>query len=390
MTTEDIMERNQACGYKRVVIIQDGGSRPLINLTANRRLTPCPDAPHTVKAIMSDPSQEDVEGEVGTSRSSGVFTSIWKQTAPLFQTPHLRNTVIACLIQLGLYASFNSLLLWLPDLFNRLAVYSSSHPNQTATVCEILSILKKEGDDSLLSPENLTSHATVLTNKSSQLNSNVTSSCVVNIDPIVFQNTLVIGFTSAMAYLLVSQVVNHVNKNKIVAFALAASGLTILGMYFVHTTAEVLPLSCIYVALPGMCVSVLSGIVIDIFPTHLRTKDKVLNRNLLPITSFPNYSSTQEYATVSMASQEAIILVLLAVDLCCLRLLLAVDLCCLPMFLIVELCCLPLRLVAVPVCVGLLLVAAHGLLLPEMVVVVVELVFLSDVSQGFYLGILPV
>ncbi|CAG2057679.1 unnamed protein product [Timema podura] len=83
-------------------------------------------------------------------------------------------------------------------------------------------------------------------------------------------NTLVIGFTSAMAYLLVSQVVNHVNKNKIVAFALAASGLTILGMYFVHTTAEVLPLSCIYVALPGMCVSVLSGIVIDIFPTHLR------------------------------------------------------------------------------------------------------------------------
>nr|CAD7408440.1 unnamed protein product [Timema cristinae] len=225
---------------------------------------------YPVKAIMSDPSQEDVEGDVGTSRSSGVFTSIWKQTAPLFQTPHLRNTVIACLIQLGLYASFNSLLLWLPDLFNRLAVYSSSHPNQTATVCEILSILKKEGDDSLLSPENLTSHATVLTNKSSQLNSNVTSSCVVNIDPIVFQNTLVIGFTSAMAYLLVSQVVNHVNKNKIVAFALAASGLTILGMYFVHTTAEVLPLSCIYVALPGMCVSVLSGIVIDIFPTHLR------------------------------------------------------------------------------------------------------------------------
>nr|CAD7611068.1 unnamed protein product [Timema genevievae] len=56
-----------------------------------------------VKAIMSDPSQEDIEGECGSSQSS-VFTSIWNQTAPLFQTPHLRNTVIACLIQLGLYA----------------------------------------------------------------------------------------------------------------------------------------------------------------------------------------------------------------------------------------------------------------------------------------------
>nr|CAD7462176.1 unnamed protein product [Timema tahoe] len=311
---------------------------------------------YPVKAIMSDPSQEDIEEEGGTSQSSGVFTSIWNQTAPLFQTPHLRNTVIACLIQLGLYASFNSLLLWLPDLFNRLAVYSSSHPNQTATVCEILSILKKEGD-TLLSPENLTSQVTVLTNNSSQPDSNVTSSCVVNIDPIVFQNTLVIGFTSAMAYLLVSQVVNHVNKNKIVAFALAASGLTILGMYFVHTTAEVLPLSCIYVALPGMCVSVLSGIVIDIFPTHL---------------------STQEYATVSVASEEEMILVLLAVDLCCPSVLLAVDL-----------CCLSVLLIAVPVVVGFLLVAARGHLLPE-VVVVVEVILLSDVSQGLYLGILLV
>nr|CAD7449529.1 unnamed protein product [Timema bartmani] len=156
-----------------------------------------------------------------------------------------------------------------------------------------------------------------------------------------------------MAYLLVSQVVNHVNKNKIVAFALAASGLTILGMYFVHTTAEVLPLSCIYVALPGMCVSVLSGIVIDIFPTHL---------------------STQEYATVSVASEEEMILVLLAVDLCCPSVLLAVDL-----------CCLSVLLIAVPVVVGFLLVAARGLLLPE-VVVVVEVVLLSDVSQGLYLG----
>ncbi|CAG2057678.1 unnamed protein product [Timema podura] len=59
---------------------------------------------YPVKAIMSDPSQEDIEGEGGTSQSSGVFTSIWNQTAPLFQTPHLRNMVIACLIQLGLYA----------------------------------------------------------------------------------------------------------------------------------------------------------------------------------------------------------------------------------------------------------------------------------------------
>nr|CAD7571452.1 unnamed protein product [Timema californicum] len=214
---------------------------------------------YPVKAIMSDPSQEDVEGDVGTSRSSGVFISIWNQTAPLFQAPHLRNTVIACLIQLGHVCQVQSQTQVLVEhsqhnLFNRLAVFSSSHPNQTATVCEILSILKKEGDDILLPPENLTSHVTVLTNRSSQPDSNVTSSCVVNIDPIVFQNTLVIGFTSAMAYLLVSQVVNHVNKNKIVAFALAASGLTILGMYFVHTTAEVLPLSCVYVALPGMCV----------------------------------------------------------------------------------------------------------------------------------------
>nr|CAD7573860.1 unnamed protein product [Timema californicum] len=71
-------------------------------------------------------------------------------------------------------------------------------------------------------------------------------------------------------------------------------------------------------------------------------------------------SNLQEYATVSVASGEAMILVLLVVDLCCLSVL----------------------LVAVPVVGGFLLVAARGLLLPEVLVLVVEVVLLSDVSQG--------
>nr|CAD7439980.1 unnamed protein product [Timema bartmani] len=99
-------------------------------------------------------------------------------------------------------------------------------------------------------------------------------------------------------------------------------------------------------------------------------------------------SSTQEYATVSVASEEGMILVLPAVDLCCPPMLLAVDLCCPPMLLAVDLCCLSVLLVAVPGVVGSLLVVARGLLLPELVVVV-EVVLLYDVSQGLYLGILP-
>nr|CAD7456920.1 unnamed protein product [Timema tahoe] len=74
---------------------------------------------------------------------------------------------------------------------------------------------------------------------------------------------------------------------------------------------------------------------------------------------------------------------LLAVDLCCPPMLLAVDLCCPPMLLAVDLCCLSMLLVAVPGVVGFLLVVARGLLLPELVVVV-EVVLLYDVSQGYY------
>nr|CAD7403648.1 unnamed protein product [Timema poppensis] len=102
-----------------------------------------------------------------------------------------------------------------------------------------------------------------------------------------------------------------------------------------------------------------------------------------------NLLSTQEYATVSVASRKAMILVLLVVDLCCPPLLVAVDLCCLPLLLVVDLCFLSVLLVAVPLVVVFLLVAAHDLLLPK-VVVVVEVVVLSDVSQGLYLAsILP-
>jgi hypothetical protein len=39
------------------------------------------------------------------------------------------------------FNSFNGFALWLPDVYNRLAVYSEVHPNHTLTICDVMSAL---------------------------------------------------------------------------------------------------------------------------------------------------------------------------------------------------------------------------------------------------------
>ncbi|XP_063226477.1 synaptic vesicle glycoprotein 2B-like isoform X2 [Bacillus rossius redtenbacheri] len=254
---------------------------------------------YTVHAILQDSALEGTSFSPSPTSQvdykQGILQHIWTQTAPLFMSPHVFNTLLACLIQFGIYASFNSLLLWLPDLFNRIEVYAANHANQSATVCEIFSSVR---NFSSLSSDAIEAHtfgdlsevtnvtAGLSANTTKQMSAvrelanktlagvteelNITSTCAGRISPLVFQNTLIIGLTSALAYLLVGQIVNHIENKKIIAFSLGVSGLAIVGLHFAHTSGEVLPLSCIFVALPGMCVSILNSLVVDVFPTHLR------------------------------------------------------------------------------------------------------------------------
>jgi MFS transporter, VNT family, synaptic vesicle glycoprotein 2 len=63
---------------------------------------------------------------------------IYNQTAPLFMPPHLHNTVIACMLQFGIFATSNGMYMFFPDILNRIASYTEANPMSSIKICDII------------------------------------------------------------------------------------------------------------------------------------------------------------------------------------------------------------------------------------------------------------
>lgn len=66
-----------------------------------------------------------------------LLTSMWQQTRPLFQRPHLKNIIIACSLQFGIFATSNGMYMWFPDILNKMVEFIEANPNNYTTICEI-------------------------------------------------------------------------------------------------------------------------------------------------------------------------------------------------------------------------------------------------------------
>lgn len=71
-----------------------------------------------------------------------ILKAMWSQTIPLFQSPHLKRTLIACTMQFGIYTTSNGMYMWFPDILNRLADFMEKNPGQERGLCSILSMSK--------------------------------------------------------------------------------------------------------------------------------------------------------------------------------------------------------------------------------------------------------
>lgn len=69
-----------------------------------------------------------------------LLRSIWIQTAPLFQPPHLFSTVLLCVIQFGLLATSTGFYMFVPGILNKMAVNLDSFIDQRLPMCEIINM----------------------------------------------------------------------------------------------------------------------------------------------------------------------------------------------------------------------------------------------------------
>lgn len=67
------------------------------------------------------------------------FTSMWIQTVPLFRNGLLRVTVLASLLQFGLFSSSSGVYMWLPEVVNRMTKFIEHNPPGTDRLfCDII------------------------------------------------------------------------------------------------------------------------------------------------------------------------------------------------------------------------------------------------------------
>lgn len=71
-----------------------------------------------------------------------ILKAMWSQTTPLFQSPNLKRTMIACSMQFGIYITSNGMYMWFPEILNRVADYTETHPDREIALCDILSATK--------------------------------------------------------------------------------------------------------------------------------------------------------------------------------------------------------------------------------------------------------
>lgn len=67
-----------------------------------------------------------------------LLTSIWIQTAPLFQKPYLFTTALICTIQFGIYATSNGFYMLVPGILNQISSTVTSYVDERTPMCTII------------------------------------------------------------------------------------------------------------------------------------------------------------------------------------------------------------------------------------------------------------
>ncbi|XP_049821483.1 synaptic vesicle glycoprotein 2B-like isoform X3 [Aethina tumida] len=183
-----------------------------------------------------------------------LLREIWQQTKALCKPPHLRYTVITCLIQFGLTTSYYTLMIWFPELFYRFEEFETLHPNKKASVCEVSSVV-------------VSGNATIVENEF----------CGEPIADSVFLHTLIIGLACIPTSFWLPLCVRRLGTKFFLVFSLLVASAVTFGLYFVDSTISNLVLSCIFEALTSLGISTVYCVMVDLFPTHLRVMAAALS-----------------------------------------------------------------------------------------------------------------
>ncbi|XP_058826222.1 synaptic vesicle glycoprotein 2B-like isoform X2 [Topomyia yanbarensis] len=183
-----------------------------------------------------------------------LFSEIWDQTKALCKSPHLKNTILTCIIQFGITSSYYTLMIWFPELFDRFEHYETRFPDTSASVCDVSSIVLGDINGTL-----------------------VDDFCGGSIDTSVFLHTVIIGIACIPTSFWLPICVHRLGAKFFLVSSLLLAGAVTVGLFFVVNSRQNLILSCAFEALTSMAISTVYCVMVDLFPTNLRVMAAALS-----------------------------------------------------------------------------------------------------------------
>ncbi|XP_069703386.1 synaptic vesicle glycoprotein 2B-like isoform X2 [Periplaneta americana] len=179
-----------------------------------------------------------------------------EQMKPFFHKPYIGKALLVFTIQFGGLWAMNTIRLWLPQLFAIVEEYSIVNENEygNATLCEMLA--------SRTGPKVIINESLIL----------VDEPCVpVQIGDSMYIYSMIVGFTTSVFNLSASSVINCIGKKKILVLGYALNCFCVIGMYWCNSMEVLLVVASLFIGSGSMSSNALMSVVVDLFPTSLRT-----------------------------------------------------------------------------------------------------------------------
>ncbi|XP_063703610.1 synaptic vesicle glycoprotein 2B-like [Culicoides brevitarsis] len=180
-----------------------------------------------------------------------LFRKIIDQTFPLFKPPYLNRTLIACILQFGIFVTSNGMYMIFPDILNRVAEYSNKmNGTDDKTLCEIVELT---------------------TFDVSVLESNGTATveqCNQKLDFSTFKNSMMLEVLYAVGFSIIGALINKVGKLPILLFVFVGCGAA--GIASAFTGVQYAIIYYVILLWCGLTIAVVNAATVDLYPTNLR------------------------------------------------------------------------------------------------------------------------
>ncbi|XP_011872585.1 PREDICTED: synaptic vesicle glycoprotein 2B-like isoform X2 [Vollenhovia emeryi] len=213
---------------------------------------------YPIKSLEDEYSVESCE-----ERIQDKLKNCLKQMKPLFVRPNIFRLILVSMIQLGATIGSNSLRLWMPQLFAMIESYKNT-------------LMKNDSHVSGLQP----SFCYMLGQEQSYLNStqyinetmsNSTVCIPAELNSRVFINSIVIAVTGVIGYTIAGSLITVIGKRKLMAICFLVAAGCCGSLYWAEDTNGILGLSSVFVAMTSIGGATVVNVIVDNFPTYLRT-----------------------------------------------------------------------------------------------------------------------